>query len=161
MRGGCNKLASLLMKFISPENIGGALISDAEYAAGKSPLVSRKSELEKELTVENLGLEQWVELSERTFKFVRYARAWFKHGNTEVRRGIFTALGSDLTIKDKKVAITIHSVFKSFVDNAVAAQEEMQLVRTYEDGLKQGLKGTTVPVCPTVRRVRDSNPRGF
>ncbi len=153
------QLASLLLKFSSPENQGGALISDIEYQAAKIGLVARKNTLEEILQVQGHGIEQWVELSERTFNFARYSRIWFAKGNTETKRAVFSCLGSNLTIKDKKVAVDLHPVFKTLFDNIELVEKEIAQVITQQNASNKGDSASPWLECPTLRRERDSNSR--
>jgi site-specific DNA recombinase len=155
-----NQLASLLLKYAAPENKDGAYISDTEYQSLKTSLVTRKNTLETELTSQNhQGIEQWVELSERTFNFARYARIWFKQGDTETKRAVFSALGSNLVIKDKKLAVNLHPVFQTLVEKLENVEAELEVVRTSNNGLNEGQYPSVWVYCPALRRRRDSNSR--
>jgi site-specific DNA recombinase len=153
------QLASLLLKFGSPKNQNGELISDSEYQSLKTSLVARKNALESDLNAQGKGIEQWIELSERTFNFARYARIWFANGSTETRRAIFSCLGSHLIIKDRKLAVQLHPVFKSLFENIEKAELEIESVLTQKDGSIQAQIANPWLVCPTLRRRRDSNSR--
>ena len=71
-------------------------------------------------------MEQWVELSERTFNFARYARTWFAKGDMETKRAVFACIGSDLILKDQKVAITLQKPFKFIFDGLKLASKELE-----------------------------------
>ena len=153
------QLASLLIKFSSPENKDGVLISDIEYQAAKIGLIARKNTLEADLQSQGQVIEQWVELSERTFNFARYARVWFAQGNTETKRAVFACLGSNLTIKDKKVAVDLHPVFKTLFANIELAEAEISQVITQQSEVTKGENVVSWQNCAVLRRERDSNSR--
>lgn len=50
--------------------------------------------------------DKWLELTESTFSFARYARKEFTTGDLVKKREIFSALGQNFSVKDKKVCIT-------------------------------------------------------
>src|SRR3989344_5648861 len=88
------QLDNLLLKYTSPENESGQFITDQEYQTLKTRLVKDKTGLESELKTHGKTIEEWVELSERTFNFARYAQMWFAKGNMDTKRAVFAALGS-------------------------------------------------------------------
>ena len=159
LRKTIDQLQSLLLKFGSPENQNGELISNEEYQSMKNTLLGRKNVLESDLSAQGKGIEKWVELSERTFNFARYARIWFEKGSTESRRAILSCLGSHLVIKDKKLAVQLHFVFQTLFENIEKAELEIQSVLTQKDGSVQAQITNPWLVCPTLRRERDSNSR--
>ena len=46
-----------------------------------------------------------LELAEKTFNFACYARYWFENGDLKAKTQILATLGSNLTIKEKKLCI--------------------------------------------------------
>ena len=50
-------------------------------------------------------IDKWHELSVKAFNFACYARYNFAHGDLKTKTQILGALGSDLTIMDKKLTI--------------------------------------------------------
>ncbi len=140
---------------------GGKFITDQEYQALKNRLIKEKTALESELKTHGKTIEEWVELSERTFNFARYAQMWFAKGDMETRRAIFAALGSHLIIKDQKLNIELHPYFKIIFENLEAVEKELIKVRTSESVVNRRQIAEILAKCPTLRRVRDSNPRGI
>ncbi|HNY97644.1 MAG TPA: hypothetical protein PKM84_00780, partial [Candidatus Pacearchaeota archaeon] len=55
--------------------------------------------------------EKWMELTEKTFSFACYARKEFILGGIEKKREIFSALGQNFSLKDKKIHITPNEWF--------------------------------------------------
>ena len=50
---------------------------------------------------------KWIETGDRMFDFIENAKFKFENGSPEVKRSILSTLGSDLTLKDKIVSISI------------------------------------------------------
>lgn len=143
------QLDALLLKYTSPANTSGALISDEEYQAIKSQLVKKKNTLEKVLNDQSKEYEQWMELSEKTFNFARYARIWFEKGDDKTRRAILACLGSNLLLKDRKINIELHPVFNSIVIHKEEVESELESARTSKNPYDKRKTDTFVSVCPT------------
>lgn len=146
------RLDALFIKFTSPENNGGKLISDEEYQSHKTGLLKERMDIEGDLKAQGRAVEDWLELSERTFNFARYARVWFTKGDMDTKRAIFACLGSHLYLGDKKVAITLQPVFKSVFEKLPAVEKELAEVRTPEKVGDTGRISTFVLESPSLRR---------
>ena len=126
----CVKRIDNLVKLkIAPENSDGILLSDKEFKQQKIELLKEKARLEEILNDTGQRLERWLDYSERTFNFARYAEYWFAHGSPEQKKQIFTALGSNLILKDKKLIIEARMPFKIIekVKTRVAALEPQNI----------------------------------
>jgi len=106
------QLDALMFKYASPENRDGEYINAQEYSRMKSVLLKEKSKLEDDLNVQGKEKEKWLEMSERTFNFARYAGIWFAKGDDDIRRAIFACLGSSLVLSDQKIQITLRKPFE-------------------------------------------------
>jgi len=146
------QLDNLLLKYTSPENEGGQFITDQEYQTLKNRLVKEKVALESELKTHGKTIEEWVELSERTFNFARYAQIWFAKGDMTTRRAIFAALGSHLIIEDQKLNVELHPFFKVIFENLAQAEKELLKVRTSENIVNKRQIAQVWAKCPTLRR---------
>lgn len=100
-----NKLDNLLKLKISSQNTDGSVITDEEYKAQRSYLISEKESLLQNLNKTDERINSWHELTAKTFNFACYSRYWFAHGDFKTKTQILAALGSNLSIFDKKVAI--------------------------------------------------------
>ena len=132
------QLDNLLLKYSSPENTEGQLISDQEYQDVRTRLLKQKAALESSISTQNREIEEWLELSERTFNFARYARTWFARGDMATKRAIFACLGSHLVIQDQKLAITLRPVFKTIFETLPKAEGEISKIRTYPQTVFSG-----------------------
>ena len=153
------QLDNLLLRYTSLANAENALLNDDEFKTIKSSLLKEKNTLETDLQAQSKAVEQWLELSARTFNFARYASIWFAKGDLETRRAIFACIGSDFIVKGRKLNVQLKKPFKFVFDGAEAVEKELLQVRTPEN---DGMKGQMVsidPNCLILRRRGDSNSR--
>ena len=148
-----NQLQSLLLKYTSPENTNEELMTAQELQMVKSTLLKEKAILEKDLKEQGKTIEEWVELSARTFNFARYARMWFANGNMETKRAVFAALGSHLIIQNQKLNVELHPYFKIIFENIKDAEKELIKIRTSENIVNKRQIATILAKCPILRRV--------
>src|SRR5262245_48566995 len=95
----------------APENSDGRLLTDEEYGRQRFELLKEKARLEELLLDTGHRVEQWVNLAEKTFTLACSARVWFAIGDVEVKKQILTAIGSNLTLKDKILCIEAKKPF--------------------------------------------------
>lgn len=119
------QLDNLVLKYTSPENSDGSIFSDNEFKSAKSELLKQKTSFEEQLQAQGKEKVEWLELSEKTFNFARYAKIWFEKGNHETRRAIFACLGSDLLLKDQKISLTLRKPFKFIFEGLSHAEAEL------------------------------------
>ncbi len=81
------------------------LIDDEEFMKEKSELKKQLTKLKLQLNSTENRAATWLELTEKTFNFARHARNEFAKGDIRQRREIFSALGQNYVLKDKKVSI--------------------------------------------------------
>lgn len=143
------QLNSLLLKYTSAENSDGQLISDSEYKTFKNGLLKRKECLESELNDKSKQLDQWLELSEKTFNFARYARNWFNNGDTNTQRAILACLGSNLLVKDGKINVELHPVYQILFDNKKTTELELCSARTSNSLISERKNGDILSVRPS------------
>lgn len=109
---GClKKLDNLFQLKISPLNVDGSLLSDGDYARRRSGLVKEKIRLEAVLDDAAGRIEKWLDIAEKTFDFACHARQWFAKGAPEEKGQILQVLGSNLTLKDKKLSLDLKKPF--------------------------------------------------
>ena len=99
-------------------------VTDGEFAEHKERLMKERSKLKEKLGDTEQGGDNWREQIEKTFEFACHARYWFKNGNLETKKAILAALGSNFTLKDRKLQIQLQKPFeivsKGFADICVA-----------------------------------------
>ncbi len=129
------QLDNVMIKFTSPENADGSLISDNDLKDIKGRLSKEKATLEAKLANTGEEIDKWVELSERTFNFARYARIWFAKGTIDEKRAIFACLdGSNPLLKDQKVVINLRKHFKIIFDGLPEAKKELERLEPLING---------------------------
>ena len=101
------KLDNLFQLKISPLNSSGSLLSDEEYAKQKAELMKEKARLEEILNDTGQRVERFIADLEKAFNFAVHAKYWFKNGTSQEKGQILNALGSNLTLKDKKLQIRL------------------------------------------------------
>ena len=130
-----------------------------ELQSIKGTLLKTKAALESDLKAQGRTIEEWVELSERTFNFARYARIWFAKGDMATKRAIFAALGSHLIIKDQKLNVELHPYYKIIFENLDAVEKELLKVITPEKVDNKRQIASVLAKCPRLRGMKESNPR--
>ena len=81
------------------------LIDDETFIKERDELKAKIARLKTNLRETESRAEKWLELTEKTFNFSCYARKEFLLGGLNKKREIFSALGQNFSVKDKKVFI--------------------------------------------------------
>ncbi len=81
------------------------LIDDETFVKERDHLQQTITKLKSSLRETENRAEKWIELTEQTFHFATYARKAFAMGTIEQKREIFSALGQNFIVKDKKLSI--------------------------------------------------------
>ncbi len=111
-------------------------IDDEEYLSQKSKLLKDKASLELKLKNGSKSRD-WLELSKKTFIFINRARYLFTKGSLEQKRHILTSIGSNFSLKDKKLSIQLLKPFSIIEknDNILFRRAVVHDVRTFfEEG---------------------------
>jgi site-specific DNA recombinase len=85
------------------------LIGDEEFVRQRAEL--SQEELRLKQRVQDLSTEQWVEPSRRLFLFSNRAVFWLTHGTVDEKRLILATVGSNPTLKAKKISIDAATPF--------------------------------------------------
>jgi hypothetical protein len=99
------RIENLVTLKTGPHNVDGHLLSDEEYGQRRIELLKEKAALEALLQDAGQGVEKSLELSERSFDFACTARTRFSNGDSQTKKEILAAVGSNLILKDKKLSI--------------------------------------------------------
>ncbi len=154
-------LQSLTLNFTSPANQDRAIITDEEYQTLKVGMVKKKLILEDELKIKNREVLEWIDLTEQTFDFACYAHIWFEKGDDKAKRAILACLGSNLTLKGKKVFVNYHSFVKTLIKSRQAVEDELEKVRTSKVSSNKRQNPTNCEVSSLGLRRQGSNLRPF
>ncbi len=87
------------------------LIDDETFIRERDELKSKITKLTNNLRDTEDRAGKWLELTEKTFNFACYARKEFILGDLRKKREIFSALGCNFSIKDRKLYITPNEWF--------------------------------------------------
>lgn len=110
------------------------LIDDAFFVKERDALQEKITKLKNNLRETESRAVKWLELTERTFAFVTYARKEFALGSLEKRREIFAALGWNFLVKDKKVTIQAHDWLLPIKNSYPAIEADYKRLELTENG---------------------------
>jgi site-specific DNA recombinase len=105
------EIDNLVQLKTSPGNVDGSRLSDDEYGQRRGKLLKQKAALEELLRDAGLRIEQQLRLSEKTFEFACTAQTRFANGDAKTKKEMLMALGSNLTLKDRKLWIEAKEPF--------------------------------------------------
>lgn len=93
------------------DNASRELLSDEEFREQKSILLKEKSSIQGELKNLDERINEWIDLTEKTFKFATYGKYWFAEGTYEDKSAILRAIGSNFILKDQKLSIQLQKQY--------------------------------------------------
>lgn len=92
------------------------LITEDEYKNKKTILLKERESCQNLLEGIDHQQDKWLQLSEKTFNFARYAIHWFEEAKNkndlQGQREILSTLGSNIILKDKKLSISAPEPFE-------------------------------------------------
>lgn len=142
----CLKQIDHLVKLkTSPQNHDGSLLSDAEYSQQRMELVKEKSRLEELLRDSGHRVDKWLKLSEDTFEFACTARSRFAQCDFKTKKEILAAIGSNLTLQDRKLRIEATKPFFLLENSFSCCDDEIGPLEPENTGLN---KGSTAHILP-------------
>ncbi len=106
-----NKINNLISLFVSSSNQNRELLRDEEFKSQKNSLMQEKIKASQEIKKQNEQKDEWVELTEKTFKFCIYAKHWFEKGTIEDKNNILKTLGVNWTLEQRKLGLTLAKPF--------------------------------------------------
>ncbi|MEK9151216.1 MAG: recombinase family protein [Patescibacteria group bacterium] len=111
-----SKIDNLIKLYISPTNQNKELISDEEFKGQKTALIKEKAGIQQQLENLDKQADEWMDLTEQTFKFAVYARHEFTTGDYETKTNILKALGKNFILKDGKVTVELKKQYQLIED---------------------------------------------
>lgn len=143
---GCIKRIDNLIKiYVSTENIKRELLSDEEFKQQKNILMAEKARIENEIRKIETRVDDWMELTEKTFEFATYAKHWFDEGDFEKKTQILQTLGQNFCLTDKKLTIELKKPFlvlKTGLENELLKKARLEPSVYCEDKRKNSLSQT-------------------
>ena len=142
------RLKNLHREYTSPMNTSYDLYTPEEFRKQKAELVQERDQIESKLSKVKEKLDQDLEATERTFNFCAFALAHFNNGSPRKKRIIFSTLGSNLTLKDRKLSIErLHPYL--LIENELAAQRKLyEWLEPEKDGYEQRKKAVFAASIP-------------
>jgi site-specific DNA recombinase len=141
----------------SSKNMDGSLLSDDEYAQRRGKLLKDKVALEELLKNAGGKVKQQLKLSEKTFEFACAVQERFANGDPKIKKEILMTMGSNLTLKDKKLLIEARKPF-FILGNTLCP--EKPIISPIEPEKIKVAPGQMIPslfLRPCVRGVRDDD----
>ncbi|MBU1864270.1 MAG: recombinase family protein [Candidatus Omnitrophica bacterium] len=114
------------------------LISNEEYLAAKSEPIKEKVRVGERLQDSDHRADSWIDVAERTFNFAAYAKERFRIGTLEEKKIIFTALGSNFILKDKKLDAKIRLPFIKVKECLSRVEAEAGRLELLQSGVQSG-----------------------
>ena len=118
------QLENLSREYTSAQNIDHGLYTPEEFKAHKQKLLKERKDIEDQIEESKSKIDQTLELSERTFNFCAYAYHHFNTGDLQKKREIFSNIGSNLTLKDKKLSVQALEPYL-LIENELSAQKKL------------------------------------
>ncbi len=108
-------------------------LGEDDYKRRLSEAQKNKARLESLLRDLEAQIDGWVETANDAFHFVERAKDKFKNGPLETKKAILSALGSNLTLKDRKLSIDMEECLLPMKKLAKKVKEDFNKVRTAEN----------------------------
>jgi site-specific DNA recombinase len=145
----CQKrLTNLHREYTSPMNSNYELYAPEEFKKQKSEIVTERDQIESQLNKVKEKLDISLEATERTFNFCAFALAHFNTEDIRKKRTIFSTVGSNLTLKDRKLNIEALHPFL-LIENELKAQRKLyEWLEPEKDGYierRKAIFGSSIP----------------
>lgn len=153
------RLRNLHREYTSPQNTNHELYTPEEFRKQKAEIVTERNQIQKQMEEAKSGLDASLQATERVFNFCAFALKHFNTDDLRKKRTILSTLGSNVTLKDRKLRIEKLYPFL-LIENEMAAQKRLN--KKFEPKkvhVKHGLSQGADPQIVSLLRGRDSNPR--
>jgi len=113
-------------------------LSEEEFLDKKYTLTKERNRLQGVLNDADNRASQWIEKAEALINFAKDAKTNFENGTLNQRREIFSALGSNLLLKDKILSISIQKpliLIEEAVKEVKAIHSRLEPVIIYQNSL--------------------------
>lgn len=151
------RLTNLRLREILPEE---------EFLQEREGLVKQELSLREARATAAGQAPHWLELSENAFSFANQAEKRFRDGSLAEKREVIQTAGSNLTLRDKTLAISLHKPFvlmtdKSKIAASWALAEGIRTFFTEHPTLVQWPKWVTESVKDTVASTLEGRKGGL
>ena len=100
------------------------LIDDETFVKERDALQKQMKKLQQELHETEQRAEDWTELTEKVFRFARYAQGHFENGSIEEKKEVLRGLGSNFLLKDQKLHISAYKWLQPIIDGYKPLEQE-------------------------------------
>ena len=145
------RLVNLVNLKTTPQNADGSLLSDEEYAAQRAGLLKEQARLQGLLHGGGEQTEKCLDLSENTFEFSCAAHDTFANGDFRAKKDILLGVGSNLTLRDKKLSIQAKEPFRIVEKILSPANDGNETFEHENIVVPHGRKGEVTHLCPSLR----------
>ncbi len=156
------RLNKLIKEYASPQNLSHEIYTPEEYSEMKLEIKNERATYHSELTKVLKKIDDTQDVTERIFNFCTFARKTFNEtDDLHKKREILITIGSNLELKDRKLIIHKPHPY-ILIENELRDQMDLyeSLEPTNGGSIKEKEAVLTASI-PSLRRVRDSNPRGL
>ena len=154
-----NHLDRLNQEYTSAQNADYSVYTPTEFAHYKKQIIAERDRIKKELADMEKRIDDSFAKAERTFNFCAMAKVRFNEGDTKTKRLILSTIGSNITLKDKKLSITLLHPFQLIRAELNSQNELMGRLEPKNNETIKGKTGTFMPVSPRMLPGQDSNLR--
>jgi hypothetical protein len=120
-------------------------LDDQEYKTKKQELLGKKKAIKKQIDSYDRRVDDWLELTERAFNFLAFARDSFINGTTTDKRVILQTLGANITLLDGKIRIETADWLFPVIDKYPEIQRRYEMLEPekvhHNEGAKRVLEG--------------------
>lgn len=114
------------------------LIDDETFIKERDILQVQITRLKQQLHQTEDRTQTWLDLTEKTFHFVTYARQAFIHGTLQEKREIFSALGQNFSLKGKILSIEAFEWFTHIEKAYPELEAEFKRIELNKSLTKEG-----------------------
>lgn len=131
------------------DNLNRGIIDDEQYTENMCRYKEKTLQLEQQLTKLVTGNGNWIERLKEDFHMANAALEEYKNGTKNTKREILMRIGSNWTLKDKKVHIDLFPPFALFNKLHVFYDAKISLLELslhYSRSRKSGVLNTYFPI---------------
>jgi uncharacterized CHY-type Zn-finger protein len=143
------RLVNLNKEYTSPQNSDHELYTPEEFRKQKAELMAEIKSFEEQMGGAKDKLQKDLETAERVFNFCAFALRHFNTDDLQKKRAIFSTIGSNMVLKDRKVTIErLHPYL--LIENEVKAQKSLYATLEPEkEGYTERRKAAFAASLPT------------
>ena len=134
-------------------------LTEDEFREKKSLMIKEKARLAELLDQTDKRVDAWMENMENAFTFIAQAEEKLRHGTVEQRKEILSALGSNRTLFQQKLALDMEETLLPFQKISKALHRIHDRLEPRKRKLKQGDYEKIYSHSPTVCARLESNQR--